>query len=330
MRLLKRLSNRGRDLLFVPPLDRHWRRRRRGRTDCLLYHRVDLPGQVPFLDAYGVPPIPPEQLEAELAFLQRQGALFLTFADLLRGVQPPPDRFAVLVSFDDGLLDNYTNGLAVLGRLGIRATIFQSSALVDAEQLIWEHALYWIWNQPELEPQLTALAQRRLPALAHLQGRPLLEALREQVPIPAVESLLAEFRQTVDCGEAMAEQARRLYPRRADLLRARSAGHEIGSHGHHHYPRRSLEDGAFEEELVRSASLLGELLGERPQAFSYPFNSYAPGDDQLCGRHYRQVATVDGRPIERDTSPLALPRFTWPGPHRNPLHRRRWLWTGRL
>ncbi|MFN5697695.1 MAG: polysaccharide deacetylase family protein, partial [Cyanobacteriota bacterium] len=275
MPLLNRLTNRGRDLLFVPPLDRHWRRRRRGRTDCLLYHRVDLPGQVPFLDAYGVPPIPPEQLEGELAFLQRQGALFLTFADLRRGMQPPADRVAVLVSFDDGLLDNYTNGLEVLGRLGIRATIFQSSALVDADQLIWEHALYWIWHQRELQPRLAALAQRQLPALAPLQGRTLLEALREQVPIPAVENLLAEFRQSVGGTEAMAEQARRLYPRRADLLRAREAGHEIGSHGHHHYPRRSLEDGAFEQELVRSASLLGELLGERPQAFSYPFNSYA-------------------------------------------------------
>jgi hypothetical protein len=27
---------------------------------------------------------------------------------------------------------------------------------------------------------------------------------------------------------------------------------------------------------------------------------------------------------------LDLPRFTWPGPHANPLRRRRWLWTGTL
>jgi len=43
-----------------------------------------------------------------------------------------------------------------------------------------------------------------------------------------------------------------------------------------------------------------------------------------------QVATVDAQLISRDTPRLAIPRFTWPGPLRNPRHFRRWLWTGHL
>ena len=60
MSRLGRIANRAADLLFLPPLDRLWRRRLRGKVLCLLYHRVDQPGRVPFLDRFGVPPIPPK------------------------------------------------------------------------------------------------------------------------------------------------------------------------------------------------------------------------------------------------------------------------------
>ena len=76
--------------------------------------------------------------------------------------------------------------------------------------------------------------------------------------------------------------------------------------------------------------MLERVTGQAPQAFSYPFNSYQSGDAALCSRHYGQVATVDAQLISRKTPRLAIPRFTWPGPLRNPRHFRRWLWTGHL
>ncbi len=330
MSLAGRLSNRSRDLLFLPAFDRRWRRRCGGKVHCLLYHRVDRPGQVPFLDRFGVPPIPPGELAEELAFLQDRGAQFLTFADLRAGRFPAPDEFGVIVSFDDGFADNYRHGLPVLDDLGIRCTLFQSTALVEATTLIWEHALYWFGSDPRRAAQLRDAAHARIPGCAGREGDDLVTFLREEVPIPAVEELLAELRRTSGEEGAMGDLARSLYPRREDLVQAHCRGHEIGSHGHRHYPRRSLTAEAFEGELDRSRERLGQLLGEPPAAFSYPFDSHLPGDEAICGRHFEQVATVGGRPIEAGMSPLELPRFTWPGPHRHGLHRRRWLWTGRL
>ncbi|MFO0118548.1 MAG: hypothetical protein ACK512_00390, partial [Cyanobium sp.] len=78
---LRRVANRAKDLLFLPPFDPYWRRRLNGKVLCLLYHRVDHPGRVPFLDRFGVPPIPPRTLLNELSFLKKQGAHFLTFSD---------------------------------------------------------------------------------------------------------------------------------------------------------------------------------------------------------------------------------------------------------
>lgn len=111
-----------------------------------------------------------------------------------------------------------------------------------------------------------------------------------------------------------------------DFRRAYAAGHELG-HGHHQYPRTSIDSTAFVAELRQSLRLLGELLGQAPQMFSYPFNSYLPGDDELGRPHVQQLVNVDGAMINAATAPLALPRFTWPGPHRNAGRQRR-LWTG--
>ena len=330
MSRLGRVANRAADLLFLPPLDRLWRRRLGGKVLCLLYHRVDQPGRVPFLDRFGVPPITPGALAAELGILQRRGARFLTYADLRAGRFPAAEEFAVIVSFDDGLRCNYEEGLEVLEGLGIPAVLFQSSGMLAGGELVWEHALYWYGAHPTLAPQLAALAQQRLALPTGLRDGPLIARLRDATPVAQVQELLAELAERWDTSAALAAAADRLYPSEAHLCRARDAGHELGSHGHHHVPRCNISAADFEQELVRSSAVLGRVLGEAPQAFSYPFNSHLSGDTQICGRHFRQVATVDGALLTRSTPALALPRFTWPGPHPNRLRRRRWLWTGTL
>ena len=162
------------------------------RSLCLLYHRVDHPGRYPFLDRFGVPPIPPGDLLNELSFLKMQGANFLTFSDLRHGYFPRRNQFGVIVSFDDCLRDMYTSGTGVLEWLDIRGVLFQSTALIDAPTLIWEHALYWHAHDPERAQALEALAHERLPASRALVGDALVAHLRQAEPMAAVEALLAE------------------------------------------------------------------------------------------------------------------------------------------
>lgn len=330
MSRLGRAANRAADLLFLPPLDRLWRRRLRGKVLCLLYHRVEEPGRVPFLDRFGVPPIPPDELAAELGFLRRHGARFLTYADLRAGRFPSAEEFAVIVSFDDGLRCNYEEGMEVLQALGIPAVFFQSTGMLAGGELVWEHALYWYGAHPTYGPRLEELARRRLDLPADLRGAALIARLRDGTPMALVRDLLAELAERWGTAGELVAAADGLYPGEAHLRRARDAGHEVGSHGHHHVPRCSISPAEFEQELGRSGAVLGRVLGEAPRSFSYPFNSHLPGDDQICGRHFLQVATVDGALLTPATPALALPRFTWPGPHANPLRRRRWLWTGTL
>ncbi len=330
MTLLRRITNRSLDLLFCPPFDPLWRHRLKGKVLCLLYHRVDEPGRIAFLDRYGVPPIPPRELVEELGFLANQGAEFLTFSDLRRGIFPGADAFGVIVCFDDGFLCNYTSGVGVLEWLQIRGVIFQSTAMVGSDTLIWEHKLYWFGSDPDRCELLRAIAHRRLPASRPHRGDALVRHLRDAEPIAEVEALLQELVERTGCADRLSRLAAELYPNAAFLRTARAAHHEIASHGHHHYPRRGIDAETFRTELIRSQQEIEAIVGRRPQAFSYPFNSHGPGDARLCAEHYLQVATVDARPILANTPFLEMPRCTWPGPLRNDLQRRRWLWTGHL
>lgn len=328
MSLVRRLANRAADLAFLPGSERAWARRLRGRVLCLLYHRVDDPGNHPWLARFGPPVTPPAELARELRFWQRLGARFATFRDLRDGWWPGAGEVGVVVAFDDGFRDNFTHGLDVLGQLGVPATLFQLAGIVGADRLIWEHAIAFHRRDTERAARFDRLAAEA--AGAARQGMALDDALRYELPLARLEDLLERAAAELGGREEAATAARELYPGAGDLRRAAAAGVEIGSHGIAHQPRTRLDDAAFERDLAGSRERLGELVGTTPEAYSFPFGCYRPDDAAICRRHYRQAAIVAARPIDRAASPWRLPRATWPGVARNGLRLRRWLLTGRI
>jgi peptidoglycan/xylan/chitin deacetylase (PgdA/CDA1 family) len=208
---------------------------------------------------------------------------------------------------------------------------FQSTALIGAGTLIWEHDLYWHTRDDASAERFREIVRREHPALAtvgHVGA--LAAAVRSRLPGPELERLLSIAREAAGEEDVESAMAARAYPRAADILEACHLGHEIGSHGDRHYHRATIDDRTFEDDLARSSRVLTDLLGAPPAAYSYPFDAHRPGDDAIVGRYFRQAATVGGRAIERDADPLWLPRFAWPGHPRNALRHRRWLSTGRI
>jgi len=324
---LARLRYRSRDLLFQALTDRYWRRKLLGTLRCLLYHRVSDDPESGFLDRYGPPRSSIANFEQDLCFLRNQGARFFTLEGWRRGEWPRPDEFGVIISFDDGFREVYEHALPLLEAHGARAIVFQSSGMVDASELLWEHALYACWSNPAQREALLRRLQPFAPADV-LQGDPnrCMTFLREHLPLRHVQSALAADEGLAPA--AVAPLVARLYPRSVHLRAAQEAGHEIGSHGHLHAVRSALSAEEYEEDLRTSSATLQSLLGKPPRAYSYPFNNRRAEDRQVCARYFSEVATVDGGAIGRDADPLALPRINWPGTFPNAMRRRRWFWTG--
>ena len=335
MRLIRRVANRAKDyLLFNASLESYWIDRGRGSITALLYHQVASSEDGGFLTRGGSPVITPDAFRRELSFLIARRVRFFTFGQILAGEFPDSSEFGVAICFDDCFRNNYTTGLTILQELGVPATFFQSTAMVDASELIWEHRLYWHARNPASAQALAKLAAEIVPIDARggpdARKQTIVEWLRESLPMDDCAEVLDAADKQFGGFAEMRQIPRSLYPNSEHLRRARSFGHDIGSHGHHHYKRSNISEALFEQELMQSSTLIESIIRERPTCFSYPFDSHFASDAEICRRHYSGAATVAKRRIDDKHDAMWLPRFTWPGPARNGLRMRRWLLTGQI
>jgi len=103
------------------------------RVPVLMYHAVSD-------DTWGIRElfVSPADMEAQLQYLQENGFTTIHFSDLARidQIEKP-----VLLTFDDGYLDNYTELFPLLQKYNAKATIFAITKSIGV------HHLYFTWEQ---------------------------------------------------------------------------------------------------------------------------------------------------------------------------------------
>ncbi|HWQ88816.1 MAG TPA: polysaccharide deacetylase family protein [Desulfitobacteriaceae bacterium] len=86
--------------------------------------------------------IPPEQFEAQMSYLSRNGYQVVSLAQLFQFyfAQGTLPEKPVAITFDDGYEDNYTNAYPILKKFGYTATVFAVTSYIDSEG-------YMSWGQ---------------------------------------------------------------------------------------------------------------------------------------------------------------------------------------
>lgn len=100
----------------------------------LMYHAVSDEIWSPYPDLF----VSPSEMEAQLQYLQENGFTTIHFSDLehVDQIEKP-----VLLTFDDGYLDNYTELFPLLQKYEAKATIFAITKSIGT------HPLYFTWEQ---------------------------------------------------------------------------------------------------------------------------------------------------------------------------------------
>ena len=100
----------------------------------LMYHAVSDEIWSPYSDLF----VSPSEMEAQLQYLQDHGFTTIHFSDLehVDQIEKP-----VLLTFDDGYLDNYTELYPILQKYNAKATIFTITKSIGT------HHLYFNWEQ---------------------------------------------------------------------------------------------------------------------------------------------------------------------------------------
>jgi peptidoglycan/xylan/chitin deacetylase (PgdA/CDA1 family) len=222
--------------------------------------------------------------------------------ELLRAVsagETPPPR-ALLLTFDDGYLDHFTNVFPILDRERAPACFFAPAKCILDDRVLDVNKIHFVLaateNKREIIDHIFRLAKARDSSFdqAHLDHcwnklakasrfdpkevvfikRFLQREMPEAHRAAVVDSL---FRRYVTSDEA--SFARELYMSVEQLDTLRRHGMHIGSHGYRHCWLNSVDESAQRDEVERSLAFLrqvGSSTGE--WMMCYPYGGY---DDSL-------------------------------------------------
>ncbi len=314
LRFARRIRRRLRSALAPPPI-------------ILCYHRVFAPESDPHLLA-----VSPERFRAQMEVVRRRGRPLA-----LDALGNFPAR-GIVVTFDDGYLDNLENAWPILRATEIPATIYVATGNVGTNREFW-------WDDLE---RLT-LGARGLPEIVRLEidgrrsewnlkgdrpGDPswnvllpddrtprqrlfceLHTALRP-LPVPRQEAVLAQLRALT----GTASEARPLYRclTESELKTlAAEALVTLGAHTISHPDLALRSEDEQRAEIAGSKTQLEAFVGRPVEHFSYPYGSHNDDSVALCAElKLRTAVTCIAQPVERGTSPFRLPRLlvrNWDG-----------------
>lgn len=237
----------------------------------LNYHRIGDASATPF-DS-GVFSCTAEDLERQILYLERQFRIvgLPDALDLLDGRRPLCDS-TVLLSFDDGYLDNYQLAFPILARHSVPATFFLPTAFIGTGQLPWWDAIASIVKRshhPSISPRFAPNRTFDLSPPHREDAVWQLLELYKHSSVTDGERFLVDLEEA--CGVSRtSETSTPLFLSWAQARQMQAAGMNFGSHTHTHRILSKLPLSEQQDELQVSRDILQAELGGPIDAFAYP------------------------------------------------------------
>jgi peptidoglycan/xylan/chitin deacetylase (PgdA/CDA1 family) len=247
------------------------------RLTILAYHRVtkknieDIRASLPTLF------VTEKSFAKQLEFIKKHFTI-ITFSDLKAFVQGeglPPN--SLIITFDDGYEDNYTNAYPIMSSMNVRSVMFLASnkiGLADASPYWWDRAYYYLQNpewyaeraHTELEREVEGLLQEFNSNTSKLFGR--LDKEDTRVLDQLLNSIQVAYRIPQDI---LRDENRILDWDQVKTMRREV---EFGSHTCNHYNLVALDVDSVSKEVSQSSQLIKTNAGCSDEVFSYPGGNY--------------------------------------------------------
>lgn len=213
-----------------------------------------------------------EGFEAQIALLQRRyRVVSLAEATAIITGATRPRGVAVLLTFDDGYLDNYTAAFPVLAARGVPATFFLVTSEVGTSHIPrWDRVAWAVRHAPPgvvrlrspYDLTLDLRSDDRVPAVKRA-----LLALKSRAVADADDFVSAVVEA---CDAAPPTAPDRVYMSWSEVAEMAKGGMDIGSHTHTHRILSRLSREEQLSELETSRRVLAERLGLDVTACAYP------------------------------------------------------------
>lgn len=248
------------------------------------FHYIQPEGGYPYP---GIHPTPAEVLGSQLEELGRSFE-FVSGDDLVRAILsggPLPER-ACVITFDDGLKEQYERAAPVLEGLGIQGIFFVCTQPIVEQRALTVHKLHRL--------RATNHPQRFLEQLvegAHSMGLALdLDQVDQEAAArqylyddPATRRIKYVLNHVIDFDDYErlvdlmfsreldeAVFCKQMYMSRGEIQNL-SRRHTVGSHAHAHRPLALMRPARIRENLGLSRHILEDIVGGEVRVISYPY-----------------------------------------------------------
>jgi peptidoglycan/xylan/chitin deacetylase (PgdA/CDA1 family) len=248
----------------------------------LNYHRIGNSDGDPFDP--GVFSATSDEFNDQISYLKRNFSLVtleeaLAFVDST--IKEKTKRCRVLITFDDGYLDNYDVAFPILRSHGVQGVFFVVTSLVGSCYVPWwDHVAYVMKTARQRQFCL------RYPAnlVVDVDKNGMTKSLRDVLALYKRPENTDPVRFTRELreqakGNDLPETTRRFlnWDEAREMTRG---GMAIGSHTHSHHVLSQLEPDQQRRELAQSRMLLREQLGIEADAVAYPVGGRKSISDQ--------------------------------------------------
>lgn len=274
----------------------------------LIYHRVATLASDPEMLA-----VTPDNFREQMRCLKDSFPIVRFEENWAESAKP-----AVCVTFDDGYADNALEALPILEDLGVPATFFVTTGLIDAVHDLWWHELEGLLLGEIAVPSHFVLTEGRREkywatgtVLERLQlYRDLVRLMNDSEPGKR-ETWLQQLRSWAGGLRQVAQTHRGMTLTELRTL-AESPWTTVGAHTVTHSRLSALGQAEQLEEIAASKRQLEEWLGREITVFSYPFgrrSDFTTETMALCRQagFSKAAANFPGQ-AHRWTDPCRIPR----------------------
>lgn len=288
----------------------------------LTYHRAAQPSDAAKFDD-GVVDVTPEAFDRQVGYLKKWFDI-VTIDDLVefrRGGSLPKNP--VLITFDDGYLDNYEVALPILQKHGATAVFFIATWYLEERRLFWWDKINYVIKSSEKSvigltypaPEILALGpdeaararaiKRVLRIVKDHHGLDLPRFLDALCASCGVTLSVADERRLADAMLMTWDHVKKL----------RAAGMDVQSHTSTHRVLQTLPEEKLAGELGGSREVLEGILGEKVRAISYPVGKpmrFTPGIRNAVRKAGYELGFSNGTGVNHrwDFDPLDAKRIS--------------------